>query len=463
MRREEDLRALMRDLARVDRAIMETGACLKPLYALQIGIRSLPHIISSYFQGLSDPSSSDSGVLEVVLRLMQKVVLDSEYKATVDSNIRKLLTHQPEQCLTCVNVAFGILLLPLLSEEEEADDSGPAATLTLNMRKSGSGGGFGAFGFGGCTTILRAGVEFVGASRFAIGLEDQPDGVCAQGAPAVVGMDSFRYSAGDEARTALSSGLAATPSFAFRANAAKGNAVPAQAEDVRGSNFVRIDFLGHGSSTREQRVVLRGAADKVVVESSHDYEESSHYQGTVEIEGALELKVTFDPKCHTKDNDQLRVGSHILYGCPIGFPRDGFGFGHHSPGNWGDFTHIGSKIDFDFQARGSEPRGFGDRRAACHWGWKFTVTATKFEEGETADRKDSRSTDSRPENARRRLAFSFLSSALNHELCRPLLTAPHRFKVILLKFVNKSPLLMNRSFSRSLLTLVHTTGALQHH
>jgi len=428
LRREEDLRALMRDLARVNRAIMETGACLKPLYALQIGIRSLPHIISSYFQGLSDPSSSDSGVLEVVLRLMQKVVLDSEYKATVDSNIRKLLTHQPEQCLTCVNVAFGILLLPLLSEEEEADDSGPAATLTLNMRKSGSGGGFGAFGFGGCTTILRAGVEFVGASRFAIGLEDQPDGVCAQGAPAVVGMDSFRYSAGDEARTALSSGLAATPSFAFRANAAKGNAVPAQAEDVRGSNFVRIDFLGHGSSTREQRVVLRGAADKVVVESSHDYEESSLYQGTVEIEGALELKVTFDPKCHTKDNDRLRVGSQILCGCPIGFARGGFG--HHSSGNWGDFTHIGSKIDFDFQASASGPRhpmlsSSGDR----HWGWKFTVTATKFEEDVTPG-SDSRSTDLQPENARGRLALSFLSSALNHELCRPLLTAPHRFKVL---------------------------------
>ena len=430
MRREEDLRALMRDLARVDRAIMETGACLKPLYALQIGIRSLPHLISSYFQGLSDPSSSDSGMLEVVLRLMQKVVLDSEYKATVDSNIPKLLTYQPEQCLTCVNVSFGILLLPLLSEEEEeADASGPAAIVTLNLRKSEFGGlgGLGGLGFGASSTILRAGVEFVGASRFAIGLEDQPDGACAREAPAAGLIDTFRYSAGDEARKTLSSASVAGFSFLQGEN---GNAppVPAQAEDVRGSSFVRIDSHGHGSSTREQRVVLRGAADKVVVESSHDYEESSLYQGTVEIEGALELKVTFDPKCHTKDNDRLRVGSQILCGCPIGFARGGFG--HHSSGNWGDFTHIGSKIDFDFQASASGPRhpmlsSSGDR----HWGWKFTVTATKFEEDVTPG-SDSRSTDLQPENARGRLALSFLSSALNHELCRPLLTAPHRFKVL---------------------------------
>ena len=55
---------------------METGSCLKPLYALEIGIRSLPHLIASYFKGFSESSFPDSGVLEIIVRLMQKVVLD---------------------------------------------------------------------------------------------------------------------------------------------------------------------------------------------------------------------------------------------------------------------------------------------------------------------------------------------------------------------------------------------------
>ena len=210
LQREHVLRVLKHDLARVDKAIMETGSCLKPLYALEIGIRSLPHLIASYFKGFSESSFPDSGVLEIIVRLMQKVVLDRGYKTAVDDSMCTLLARQPAQCLECVDVAYRTVILPLLSEciEGLPQPSGPTATVTLKMGQS--------------PQTCSAGVEFVGASAFAIRLDSQqqPEDSSTQGAQAT----SLVYIAGDEARTcssapAASGAAPAAGGFGFGASA----------------------------------------------------------------------------------------------------------------------------------------------------------------------------------------------------------------------------------------------------
>ena len=460
LQREHVLRVLKHDLARVDKAIMETGSCLKPLYALEIGIRSLPHLIASYFKGFSESSFPDSGVLEIIVRLMQKVVLDRGYKTAVDDSMCTLLARQPAQCLECVDVAYRTVILPLLSEciEGLPQPSGPTATVTLKMGQS--------------PQTCSAGVEFVGASAFAIRLDSQqqPEDSSTQGAQAT----SLVYIAGDEARTcssapaasgaapaaggfgfgasasgaaaaapsfgmggASSGTTAAAPSFGFGASSSGpfgivgGNSQPIQRleEVVNGKSFVSV----HSSrSSSMEQVRIQAAADKVVVGSKHPYELGVNIDGTVEIEGALELKVTFDRQCHTEDHDYLRIGGKSFSGRFAQSTMGGSGFGFGGPpstGNWTEFTHKGSKIDFSWNSRDNRPSGgFGGFGTSVHgghvqWGWRFTVSAVKFDE--TADAQNSQ-----PENARASLMLSFLSAALHREQCCQLLTTPSRFKVL---------------------------------
>ena len=454
LQREHVLRVLKHDLARVDKAIMETGSCLKPLYALEIGIRSLPHLIASYFKGFSESSFPDSGVLEIIVRLMQKVVLDRGYKTAVDDSMCTLLARQPAQCLECVDVAYRTVILPLLSEciEGLPQPSGPTATVTLKMGQS--------------PQTCSAGVEFVGASAFAIRLDSQqqPEDSSTQGAQAT----SLVYIAGDEARTcssapAASGAAPAAGGFGFGASASGaaaaapsfgmggassgttaaapsasssgpfgivgGNSQPIQRleEVVNGKSFVSV----HSSrSSSMEQVRIQAAADKVVVGSKHPYELGVNIDGTVEIEGALELKVTFDRQCHTEDHDYLRIGGKSFSGRFAQSTMGGYGaFGAPSTGNWTEFTHKGSKIDFSWNSRDNRPSGgFGGFGTSVHgghvqWGWRFTVSAVKFDE--TADAQNSQ-----PENARASLMLSFLSAALHREQCCQLLTTPSRFKVL---------------------------------
>jgi len=420
LQREHVLRVLKHDLARVDKAIMETGSCLKPLYALEIGIRSLPHLIASYFKGFSESSFPDSGVLEIIVRLMQKVVLDRGYKTAVDDSMCTLLARQPAQCLECVDVAYRTVILPLLSEciEGLPQPSGPTATVTLKMGQS--------------PQTCSAGVEFVGASAFAIRLDSQqqPEDSSTQGAQAT----SLVYIAGDEARTCSSAPAAsgAAPAAGGFASGpfgiVGGNSQPIQRleEVVNGKSFVSV----HSSrSSSMEQVRIQAAADKVVVGSKHPYELGVNIDGTVEIEGALELKVTFDRQCHTEDHDYLRIGGKSFSG-RFAQSSSGFGFGGPpSTGNWTEFTHKGSKIDFSWNSRDNRPSGgFGGFGTSVHgghvqWGWRFTVSAVKFDE--TADAQNSQ-----PENARASLMLSFLSAALHREQCCQLLTTPSRFKVL---------------------------------
>lgn len=154
------------------------------------------------------------------------------------------------------------------------------------------------------------------------------------------------------------------------ASSSRKHKVKAEEEEVEANQICVHGALRCGSS--KESVVMEASSREVVVESSHNYEDSIHYSGCVRIEGCDALQVRFDRRCSTEsthdplrfyDDESRRNGIARQYcGDRDSSSREGALEGQVK--NWSDFSVMGDTLYFSFESDSSQNG----------WGWRFTVS-----------------------------------------------------------------------------------------
>ena len=94
------------------------------------------------------------------------------------------------------------------------------------------------------------------------------------------------------------------------------------------------------------------------MESAHNYQSNMRgLQGSVRVPGAAQLRVTFDPRCHTESGcDYLEFSATASFSSRLAK--------YEGRGTWAELTVQGSEVHYRFRSDSSQE----------YWGYKFEVS-----------------------------------------------------------------------------------------